>query len=167
MRHKAKKVHSPYARQSNSARFESKFCLRGWATSHAGITNFACGVGNLRVRRWETPYATSQNITLKHTELCKDFFIAVRLIRPAPCIKSAPWLKRVQERPLRCQPRAAPWVYGAEVDFALKGHKICVLVLLPFQGEHFPNDLYPGRCPGLTSSCPFGASQAPANHILL
>ena len=47
------------------------------------------------------------------------FYIVVRLIRP--------------ERPLRCQPRASPWVYDAEVDFALKGQKLCVLVLLLLQ----------------------------------
>jgi hypothetical protein len=55
--------------------------------------------------------------------------IAVRLIRPAPPAPEA----LAEERPLRCQPRASPWVYDAEVDFALKGQKPCVLVLLLLQ----------------------------------
>ena len=33
----------------------------------------------------------------------------------------------------RCQPRAAPWVYDAGGEFALKGQKVCVLVLLLLQ----------------------------------
>ena len=45
-------------------------------------------------------------------------------------------LSRVLGRPKgaeRCQPRAAPWVCGATVECALKGQKICVLVLLLLQ----------------------------------
>ena len=40
---------------------------------------------------------------------------------------------------------------------ALKGQKLLIIMLLPFQGESCYRRLYPGRCPGLYACCPFGA----------
>ena len=40
---------------------------------------------------------------------------------------------------------------------ALKGQKPLIIMLLPFQGESCVCVLFPGRCPGLGSYCPFGA----------
>ena len=34
-----------------------------------------------------------------------------------------------------------------------------VSILLPFQGVEWMCTTYPGRCPGLTSYCPFGAPE--------
>jgi len=44
---------------------------------------------------------------------------------------------------------------------ALKGQKHWVLELLPLRGAFLGNIENPGRCPGLTAFCPFGAFLTP------
>ena len=99
------------------------FCrLRERKIPPAGIANAARGNGHRRTRGLQSPQpAFGSPLRGDCNHRCKrnKKAIASRLIRP--------------ERPLRCQPRASPWVYDAEVDFALKGQKICVLVLLLLQ----------------------------------
>ncbi len=46
---------------------------------------------------------------------------------------------------------------------ALKGQKHCASVLLPLRGGPSCCVTNPGRCPGLTSLCPFGAMSADIN----
>ena len=68
--------------------------------------------------------------------------------------------RRRPERPMRCQPRAAPWVKGSKgtapckgkifISWRFKGAALtgrCLIVVIP----------NPGRCPWADRFCPVGA----------
>ena len=52
----------------------------------------------------------------------------------------------------QCPPRASPWVLEQVQKVALKGQKLSISKLLPFQGDFVFCQHYPGRCPGLGAS---------------
>ena len=64
---------------------------------------------------------------------------------------------------VKWQPRATPWVPELNHERALKGrHKTMVsdrLFIAPLQGFLVMRVANPGRCPGLTCCCPFGATR--------
>ena len=61
LRLEAKKIQGPNKPTSNPAQFSVKFRVGRLATLHGEIAIAACGVGKLRVRRWQTALAATQN----------------------------------------------------------------------------------------------------------
>ena len=57
----------------------------------------------------------------------------------------------------QCPPRAAPWVMLAKNKVALKGQKLSISKLLPFQGDFVVSILKPRALPWAKSFCPFRA----------
>ena len=57
----------------------------------------------------------------------------------------------------QCPPRAAPWVMLAKNKVALKGQKLSISKLLPFQGDFVVSILKPRALPWARSFCPFRA----------
>jgi hypothetical protein len=72
-RHEAKKIQGPSKPTSNPAQFSVKFRVGRLATSHREIAIVACGVGKLRVRRWQTALAATQNSPFFASFFVKDF----------------------------------------------------------------------------------------------
>ena len=52
----------------------------------------------------------------------------------------------------QCPPRAAPWVLEQIQKVALKGQKLSISKLLPFQGDFAFCQYFPGCYPGLGAS---------------
>ena len=73
LRHKAKKIQGSNKLPSNPAQFSVKFRVRRLATLHREIAIVACGVGKLRVRRWQTALAATQNSPFFASIFVKDF----------------------------------------------------------------------------------------------
>ena len=57
----------------------------------------------------------------------------------------------------QCPPRAAPWVMLVKNEVALKGQKLSISKLLPFQGDFFVFVLKPRVLPWARCFCPFRA----------
>ncbi len=59
----------------------------------------------------------------------------------------------------QCPPRASPWVMLAKSKVALKGQKLSISKLLPFQGDFFVSVLKPRASPWARSFWAFSPFQ--------